>query len=294
MEPPIARFHSVEKGPDMSETPVLAQSPISFNQGGNHFMIPLSAIYFDDSGALKANRWPLYSTHSAAVDRLLTRLKREGVLRAGQQPAAKPAFTATAITAGATVLIEIEIANVVPDTGAPPNSKADFKVTETDTYTEVETAKLKDIVGVVTGGGKRPGLVFVDSAAAPELPKAGPYAMTAAAAGDPGTVAVLKNTGAGPAFSLQTRANGPDAILTAIEIKDVDVPSSKFTLIAKWTKSANAQAMTGLAGAFVYVVTIAAPAGGFLAPAAGKVVLAGGSDAVAIDAVKASATILAK
>jgi hypothetical protein len=52
--------------------------------------------------------------------------------------------------------------------------------------------------------------------------------------------------------------------------------------------------MTGLAAVFAYSIAVTAPAGGFLAPVAGKSTLSGGSDAVAVDAVKSSATVLAQ
>ena len=278
----------------MPDTPVVSQSPITLNVDGKHMMIPLSALYFDNSGTLKADRWPPYAANQGAVDALLARLQKQGSLKPGRQPAAKPAFTAVAITPGAGVLVEIEVSNVVPNKALPANSKADFKVKETDTYTAIEPGKLKDVIGIISGGGKRPGLVFVSSAGVPELPKNGSYAMAAANAGDPGLAKIPKNNGQPDAFTLQTRSNGPDAVLTAIEIRDADVPSGKFTLIATWTKTSAAQLMSGLTGALGYALTVTPPDGGFLAPAEGKVTLSGGSDAIAIDAAKASATVQAQ
>jgi hypothetical protein len=274
----------------MAETPVVAQSPVSLNIGGSHKMIPSTVLYFDDSGALKADRWPEYAPNAALVDALLARLKGEGVIRAGLKPATRPAFLATAVTAGSVVLIEIETAAVVPDTATPANSKADFKVTETETYTGLEPGKAKDKLGTTATDGKNPGLVFISSASAPSLPKAGTYVL----AGDPGTINIPKNSGSGDAFVVQARAGGADGALTSVEIKDVDTTANKFTLIAKWTKSASATAMTGLAAAFAYAVTITAPSGGFLAPAPGKVTLTSGSDPVSVDPVKSSATVPAQ
>ena len=274
----------------MSETPVVAQSPISFNVSGTHMMIPLSALYFNDQGKLKADRWPLYGANTTAVDALLDRLIKEGVLRAGTKPATKPAFTATAVTPGTAVRIEMEITNSVPDIPTPPNSKADFKTTESETYTGVQPAKLKERIGAAAGGGKSPGLVFVSSGGAPELPKAGVYPMV----GDPALVDIPKNAGAGNAFSLQSRAGGPNAALTSVEIKDVDVPGDNFTLIAKWTKTSPALAVSGLAAAIDYSAVVTAPAGGFKAPVEGKISFSGGADAVAVDAVKSSVIVPAK
>jgi hypothetical protein len=275
----------------MASTPVQAQSPISLNIGGKHLMIPLSALYFDDKGVLKADRWPLYTANAASVDPFLKRLVKQGMLKAGATPAAKPAFSATSITTGATgLLTEIEISNVAPNAAVPADSKAKFKVTETHTHTNLKPADSKDVIGAAAGGGSRPGLVFVSSAGVPELPKAGNYPLT----GDPGTVAIPKAAGAGDAFTLQSRAGGPDASLTSVEVTDVNAAAGTFTLIVKWTKSANALKMTDLPATFAYVLTIAAPAGGFLAPVAGKSTLAAGSDAVSVKAVAPSATILAQ
>jgi hypothetical protein len=267
---------------------------VLFNVNGTHLMIPLSAIYFDSNGVLKADLWPLFATYQASVVPLLQRLRDEGVLSPGQQAVAKPAFTATAITAGTVATLEITTANVVPDSATPANSKADFTVTETDLYTALEPATLKATLGETAGAGKRPGLVFVSSVAAPALPKNGSYAAVAAAPGDPGAIKVPKNSGAGDAFELETRDVGADAILTSVDIKDTDAVAGKFTLVAKWSKTAPALAVSGVGAAFAYVITVTAPPDGFLAPGAGKVVLAGGADAIAVNPVKASATVLAQ
>jgi hypothetical protein len=273
----------------MPETPVVGQSSISFNVSGSHLMIPLSALYFDDKGKLKADHWPLYGANSAAVDTLLARQMKEGVLRAGTKPTAKPSFTATAVSPGAGVGIDIEISNVAPDAGTPANSKADFKITEKETYTGIELAKLKDRVGTAANGGTTPGLVFV-SAGTPDMPTAGVYPM----AGNPATVKIPKNGGGGDAFELTSRGGGADAALTSVEIKDVNVPAAKFTLVATWTKSSAALAMTGLAAAFAYSLAITAPAGGLLAPVAGKISLSGGADAVSVNPIKSSVTVPAQ
>lgn len=277
----------------MPESPAVADSPIMFSTGdGKHLMIPLTSLYFDATGALKADRWPLYTTHQALVDPLLARFRAAGFLRAGPQPPGKPSFRAVAVTTGAAgILAEIEISNVAPNSAAPANSAADFRVTETETYANIEPVNLIGTIGATPNGGNRPGLVFVPSAPPVGLPRAGTYAMTAAAPGDPANVDIPKHAGAGNAFALRTRAGGADAPATSVVIT-VDAPANKFTLVAKWTKAQNV-AMTGLAAAFAYVITVTPPEGGYLAPAAGKTVLSGGSDAVSVDPVKASAIVLA-
>jgi hypothetical protein len=254
-------------------------------------LIPLSALYFDDKGNLNAERWPRYNEFSDEVKALCARLVKQGTLRPGKAPPGKPAFLATAVTPGGSrVLIEIEISGVTPDDKTPENSTTDFTVTETDTYAGLGIAKLTETIGTAANGGNRPGLVYVSSAGAPALPQA----MTPAVKmyGDPATVDIPANSGGGTAFTLKTRSGGADAAQTTIEIRDVDVTNQTFTLVARWTKTSNAVAMKDLATSFGYVTEIKAPAGGYLAPAAGKIVLSGGADAVALDAVKASATVL--
>lgn len=281
----------------MPELPAVASSPIAFSSAeGQYFLIPLNAVYFDANGTLKADRWPLYGSHSAIVDPLLTTLRSAGVLVPGPVPPQQPAFTATAKTVGGSaVLIAIDIANVVANAGSPPASTADVTVTETDTYLALAPDTLVETIGDAANGGTRPSIVFVSGGAAPELPAAGTYPMAAAAAGDPATADIPKHSGAaGAAFTVQTRAGTADAIRTSIEIKDVSLALNTFTLVVKWTKTQNALAMTGMNAAFTYVIDVTAPAGGFLAPAAGTTHLTGGSDAVAVDPVKASAVILSK
>jgi hypothetical protein len=276
----------------MPELPVVAASPVAFSSSdGKYFLIPLSAVYVDQSGTVKADRWPLYATYKTIVDPLIAVLQSNGVLAPGPEPPRKPAFLATAKTPGASgVAVEIKIGNVVPNTGNPPASIADFTITETDTYTGIPVDKLLEIIGNAANGGKRPGLVFVSSAPPTLLPGPGSFAM----AGDPGKVDIPKNGGGGNAFSLQTRDGGADALNVSIQIKDVDTTLNTYTLIAKWTKTQAAVAMSGLAATFAYVVDITAPGGGFLAPAEGTTALSGGSDAIAVNPVKASAVILSK
>ena len=281
----------------MAELPAISSSPIAFSsQDGKYFLIPLNAVYFDINGVLKADRWPLYATYQAAIDPLMTELRRSGVLVAGPEPAQRPAIKATAKTVGSTgLLLKIEIANVVANTGTPPASTADVKVTETDTYTALAVDKVIETIGNAANGGTRPGLVFVSSAPpVDDLPKAGVYPMAAAVAGQPATADIPKHAGAGNAFTLQTRDGGADAPAVSIEIKDVNAGASTFTLVASWSKTQNAIAMTGLAAAFAYVIDVVAPAGGFRAPAEGVTTLGGGADAVAVAAVKASAIVLSK
>jgi hypothetical protein len=292
----------------MPDLPAVSSAPVAFGSlDGKYFQIPISAIYFDANGAAKADRWPLYNKvdsnnfpYKKIIDPLLAELVFQGALIAGPEPPHKPAFTATAKTPGATgILVKIDISNVVADPGNnPPASTADFTVTETDTYTAVTADKLVEAIGNAPNGGQRPGLVFVSSGGAPGLPKPNvadtPYKMTAANANDPATVDIPPDSGAGTAFTLKSRGGGPDASLATIDIQNVDEGAKTFTLVATWTKTQKALAMSGLAAAFNYILDIHSPQGGFLVPAEGSFVLSGGSDAIAVNPVKASAIVFTK
>ena len=280
----------------MTRTPVVGQSPLSMSIKGQYVMLPLSALFFEDNGEINATLWPSYADPDtkSAVDAYLGRLILRGTLRPGAKPTAKPAFLAKAVSGGAAAQIAIDIANVTPDAADPSESAADFTVTETNTYIGLLPAKLMETIGTAAGGGTRPGLVFVTSAQV-DLPKGGVYPMGVANAGDAAGVDVPAALGAGSAFTLQTRAKGADAVLTAIEIKDVDTAAGTFTLVANWTKTAAALKMKVLADTFAYSMAITAPPDGFLAPAAGKTTLGGGSDPIsAIAPTQASVIVLAQ
>lgn len=278
----------------MPERPVAATNPLSFmTNDGNHLMIPISALYFDSGGALKADRWPLYTANQAAVDPFLAGLRASGALKPGPEPPAKPAMKVTAVTKGATgVVIEIEIANVTANPTTPASSTADVKITETNTFTALPLTALIATLGSTAANGTRPGLVFASSAGPAILPKAGVYQLAIGAPGQPAKVDVDKNTGTGAAFTLESRSNDAASALTKAEVKNVDATNNTFTLIVTWTKSVTATVMSALAAAFAYVVVIAPPDGGFRAPNPGKVSLVGGSDAVSASAVPQSATVL--
>ncbi len=278
----------------MEELPVLGPGPIGLSTAeGKQLLVPLGALYFDAEGLLKADRWPDYAANQELIDTHVARLAKAGLLRAGGAPAARPAMLVEAITAGGSgVVIEIEIADVVAAGANPPASVAEFTVRETDTYQDIELDELDEVLGETPGEGTRPGLVFVSGGAAAEMPKAGVYPMAAAAAGDAATVEIPNTAEDGIALTLETRSAGEDAEATEVEIADVDAATETLTLIVRWEKSAQV-AMTELADTFGHVVKITAPEGGFRAPTVGKWTLGGGSDAVATEAVKASAVIQA-
>lgn len=278
----------------MPERPIASTNPLSFSTtNGNHLMIPVSALYFDDAGNLKADRWPLYTANQTTVDAFLGRLRAAGALQAGPEPPVKPALKATAVTKGASgVVVEIEFSNVTANTATPASSTADVTVTETNTFTAIEVGKLVDTMGSTASNGSRPGLVFVSSAGVPTLPKDGTYAFAAPAAGQPVEANIDEEPGPGTAFTLKARAVDPAGAVTEATVSSSDAATQTFTLIVTWTRSVAATAISALAAEFANVVTIEAPDGGYRAPTPGKVTLVGGSDAVAVSSVAQSAIVL--
>lgn len=264
----------------MPNKTVIAQSPVSFGVDGRQTLMPLSALYFDADGALKAERWPGYAASKAVLDPYLDTLRARGVLTAGPAPAPSPALKIEA-KYGGTASIVVGIRNVTPNANTPADSTADVTITETNTYELLTAATLKSRIGTAAGGGSSPGLVFVSSAGEPLLPKVmADTAMTAAAAGGPATLDVPKRGAAGTAFTLQSRDAGADATLTTVAISNVDAPGGTFTLVVKWTKLATGAKLNALKAAFAYSVNIEPPDGGFRTPSEGDVYLSGGADPV--------------
>jgi hypothetical protein len=264
----------------MPNKTVIAQSPVSFGVDGRQMLLPLSTLYFDAGGALKAERWPSYAANKATLDPYLDALRARGVLTAGPATAPNPALKVEA-KHGGTASIVVIVANVAPNANTPADGTADVTVTETNTYELLTPGTLKSRVGTAAGGGSSPGLVFVSSAAEPLLPKVmAETAMAAVAAGGPATLEVPKRGAAGTAFSLQSRDAGADAILTTVAISSVDAPAGTFTLVVKWTKRVTVTKLSALKAAFAYSVSIEPPDGGIRTPSEGQQQLVGGADPV--------------
>ncbi len=272
--------------------PAVSTGPIPFtSDDGRYFLIPLGAASFDANGKATLDNWPLYNTYKAALDLLLPRLLAAGVIQKGALPPAKPALKATALTPGGNgVVVEMTFANVTPNAATPPASTADVTVTETNTYTGIALAKLVETIGNAANTGTRPGLVFVSGAAPTEMPRNGDYDLAIGAPGSAAKVDIPKS-GGGTAFTLQARSADVAGDLVSAKISDADNAAKTFTLTVTWSKAANGAAISALADQFAFIVTIEPPPDGYRAPAAGKVTLAGGQDAVSLPAAKATAIV---
>ena len=269
----------------MANKPVSSVGPVEITDSfGKQLVIPLSALYFDGTGQIKADKWPTYTatpTIQAPVDNWLSYLVGQGLVAAGDVAPPKPAFEVEARDPGANGnTITIEISNVTPDTATPGNSTADVTVTETDVYAGLGPATLGAVIGTLTTTGSRPGLVRL-ATGSPGLPAA----MQGDLAGSPPALAV------GSAFTLQAKADEPAAVATHVVVKDVNTGDSTFGLEATWTKSAAGMKLSDFDDEFDYVVHLAGPVGA--PPAEGTVTLVGGADSLAVSAAKAKGTVLA-
>lgn len=273
---------------------VVANGPISFSDAqGRAFTIPLALLYFDATGAIQADKWPLYGDHQALIDDWLPYLQDQGVIREGEASAPVEAMIVKAKTSGAagnTILLSIE--NLHPDPADNTIMLFDATVTETNAYAGLAPDTVKTVVGAAAGGGSRPGLVFVSSAGDPELPKAGDYPLAGGGAGVASTVDIPNQAETATAFSVSARADGAEGDNTTVTIEGVDAVASTFTLAAVWTKSAADLEAGELAAAFDYEIAVDPPAGGaVVVPAPGEYALNGGADAQ--DAKPASVTLVA-
>lgn len=276
----------------MARTPVLSNRPIEFTNtvSGKQVQLPLGAIFFD--GTTVKAEGDVYNANKAAADAWLSYLTQVGLLTPDNDPPIKPAMKVTAKDGGSNGnLIQVAVANVVPDLGTPANTKFDMTVTETDTYAGLKPGTIQLVLGDGgTKAGTQPGLVVLPGGVPTDLPAVTPE--TALAGGPPAALAIAKKTGAGNAFTLQAKASTADGSLTSVAISDVNDVAGTFTLTVKWKKLATGIKATDAAATFTYELTVAAPDSGPLGPpAAGTYSLSGGSDPVTLPAVSAATVV---
>jgi hypothetical protein len=279
--------------------PVLGGSPVAFTDpDGNQREIPLSQLYFDSNGNIKASNWPPYSTYRSIVDPWLAYLVAQKLLTLGAMPASKPALVISAREPGvAGNAVNVTFAN--PTSNPDPNlATVDTSVSVTQSWSGLTAERLASVLGTGAGTGSQPGLVFLKPPppAAGTMPAAGPVAAS-------GTGPVnfdIPKEGGSTAFRLQPLFNDPqeadDAKLLAVTVGDVDATNKSFSLVVTWTKSKTASLhdlITNTSNPFAYVVSFAAPAGGLAGPPnAGKITLQGGADSRTLPSITATATAL--
>jgi hypothetical protein len=269
---------------------VLAAGPVGYTDaGGSQVSIPTSAMFFEDGAVGFTAPTSMDGATKDGIGNWLTALATEGLLTPDTSTPSVAAMIVQAKDTGPSGnAIQIDITNVRPKPTDTSKKIVDASVSEADEWQMLTPATLKTVVGTSTGTGDQRGLVFVSSSGAPVQPKDGTYPMT----GDPATVVINKADGTAGAFTLTTKAGGPDAALTTIVISgaaDAANPGT-FSMRATWTKAAAALEAGDIQGAFDYEISVDPPAGGSLAvPAPGTYPLSGGASTRA--ATKASVSL---
>jgi hypothetical protein len=260
----------------MAQTPATAMGPLEFTDGGQQFVIPLSALYFDSGVTLKTSS-PLYAKHKKALDGWLGYLQSSGLVTPAPVAPPAPAMVITAADKGSAGNdIVIAFSNVREDSNTH-HTIFDATLTQTDVFPGLTPDTVKDVLGTSKGTGSRKGLVFVSSGGAPSQPANGSYPLS----GGPPAKADISDGHAGTAFSVTTRSGAADSANTTVEITAADDASSPdtFTLTASWSKSAVGIEPGDLETEFGTEITVDPPDGGqLLPPAPGSVSLRGGSD----------------
>jgi hypothetical protein len=274
----------------MASKPVRGSGPVDISISGKQYSFPLSAFVFDASGAVNIN--PQFPAIDASVQKALLDwvgyLAKQSLLTPGDTPAPQPALLIQARDPGSTgnfITVDIENVQVKAQIG---DSTADVTVTETDTYAGLTPATLEQVIGKISGGGSRPGLVFLVSQPDKTI-------LPAVSAGVRSGAKPYTFDFAG-VFKVQAKHDDEDGKLTTVNVTAVDTNAKTFTLVATWTKSANAVKLSDLIDPnktpFAYELAVTAPAGGLKSvPTAGVVTLSGGIDAQ--PAASAQATVVA-
>lgn len=268
---------------------VLANGPVGFtNAQGQQVSIPLTDLYFDDKGAIQADKWVPFNTSpdQASIASWLKHLVKSGDLVKDPTPPLPPPPppppTAAMLIAARDKGVEgnsiqIVVSGIRPDPADSTKTIFDVKVTETDTYTGLTAATIQQKLGNAAGAG----LVFVSSLN-PGTPIAGPSQLVWDGVAANSAKATIKKADNTDAFELTAKRAGADGANTAVTITIEDPVAETFTLVALWTKTATGIEVADLGTNFDYEITVDPPVSGgtILVPASGTIVLSGGADAM--------------
>jgi len=267
----------------MAHFAVFGNGPVEFVAQGHRYSIPLSAIYFDERGAINASNWSLYGSLGSGQSDLngwLSYLVGRGVLTLAKRPAPLPALTIAAKDPGAFGnSIAVTFANVKPNTAAPEETTADVTINVTQIYTGLSLQNLASRIGTSQGGGDPPRLVHLSSTTGSSV------TVQPATPFDTSGQVAFKD-----AFTLELGTGVPKNTKQPATVSVQDVDSGTFTLVTRWTDTKNIQ-LQDIQKTFGFFVDVAPASGGFKPPAEGTVVLSGGADA--ISAAKAQAIVIA-
>jgi hypothetical protein len=271
----------------MAGIPVVGTGPIALTKDGAHLTIPLDALRFED-GAIKADKWPLYSGAKDIVDPLLKYLVSQEVLTSATVTVA-PAFTLEAAqpgTSGNNITVKI-------DTVTTGNPKSNTEIKAEATITKTWSGLTPDTVATRIGNSPGAGLVYVKSTG--DLTKTpAPFDGSLLDAGGALIDLPVKDGPAADAATVFTLAapadSGSPTILSVKLVADpppppdpdadpqADPPPPPFTLTVTWEKTATVK-LSEFNAQFGHVVTCKPPNGGFVSdPVTATTPLSGGTD----------------
>ena len=285
-------------------TQVLGSGPVGFtNSDGNQVFIPLSALYFDADGQIKADKWNSYTAKNKnTVDVLLKQLVESGFILPRTDTPIKSAMQIEAALSGAAGNhIQVDFSNIVVDSITPANSTFDCTITAKDTYLDLSfdstsSSFIKKVLGTETITGIMSSMVRIKDAHTPSLPKLDSYVLTGGSVTAKASK-VIDGNSSGTAFTLEAWKNGTDGQYITATIPQVDATAKTFTLVVEWKRPV----ITGIKVADLpaklvgdgLVLKVSKPKDSeFAIPAAGTIILNGGADAKA--ATTASAIAIAQ
>lgn len=283
----------------MAHSAVIGDGPVRFTRkNGSMILIPLSQLYFDDTGVL--TRDPLAPPEGSELLDFLNFLVLSGQLTKADSPPPQAALLIAAAEAGAVyngVSIDIEKISGT----APATVKFDVTVSKSDTYTGLSwdsssaAAKaapnyMANVLGTELGAGTSPSLVRAISADTPTQPAAIASPGTKFKDNGAGKIATLAVPGdpSGTAFNLQAfKAGSPGGLIT-IQIANVKKVEMTFDLTVTWSKTLTATTSSDFEKdkECGYLIKVTDPPSGLGVPRPGMVVMTG-----AVDATSAGATV---
>lgn len=261
---------------------VIGSGPVGFtNSDGNQVFIPLSALYFDAGGQIKADKWNFYTAKNKnIVDALLKELVEGGFLLFGKESPIKPAMLIEAAISGAVGNhIQVNFSNIVVDSITLANSTFDCIIAAKDTYFGLKLDSIEAVLGT-----KIPTLSLVNvKDVKSSLPNEGSYVL---ASGSMATKASKEIDPLGTAFTLEAWKEGADGNNITATISQVDTTAKTFTLVVEWKQPVIkgikvADLPTKLAGDGLLLKVSKVKDAEFAIPTAGTIILNGGSDAKA-------------
>jgi hypothetical protein len=288
----------------MTTIAALGSGPVGFvDANGKQYSIPLSFISYSSAAGTPAisSSWPGWNpapaptspaqSEQSVIGNWVSLLGTLGLISPAPLPPASPSFTVTAASPGSA-------GNDITINFTTLNNDGTLNVTVSTTqvykglnYDAAAANAIETVLGTTPSNGTAPGLAYVSG-----TPNAVPNATS-------GAVNFTANAGTyefdlpGTTSGVLTASNNPtsaDAGLITAAISNVNTTDGTFDLTLSWSKPATSVTPATLGSQFSYLITVAAPSGGFgPAPAVpSSVTLVGGANASSSAAAAASATVI--